>query len=73
MISAVGEVESVVRRLELGAEDYLPKPFNPTILKARVEASLEKEYLPDRERLFAKSLERELDIGREIQWVASSP
>ena len=35
MISALGEIESVVRCIELGAEDYLPKPFNPTILRAR--------------------------------------
>src|SRR5262245_45863080 len=36
MISALQELDSVVKCLELGAEDYLPKPFNPTILKARV-------------------------------------
>ena len=36
MISAVGEVESVVRCIELGAEDYLPKPFDATLLRARV-------------------------------------
>jgi serine phosphatase RsbU (regulator of sigma subunit) len=67
MISAVGEVDSVVKCLELGAEDYLPKPFNPTILKARVAATLERKRLRDQERLFAKSLERELEIGRQIQ------
>jgi DNA-binding response OmpR family regulator len=32
MISAVDEIDSVVRCIELGAEDYLPKPFNPTLL-----------------------------------------
>ena len=39
MISAVDEIESVIRCIELGAEDYLPKPFNPTLLRARVGAS----------------------------------
>jgi class 3 adenylate cyclase len=47
MISAVDEIESVIRCVELGAEDYLPKPFNPTLLQARVGASLEKKRLRD--------------------------
>lgn len=42
MISAVDDMDSVVRCIELGAEDYLFKPFNPVLLKARVEASLRK-------------------------------
>ncbi len=67
MISAVTEMDSVVRCIEMGATDYLPKPFNPVLLKARVGATLEKKRLRDRERLYAKSLERELEIGREIQ------
>jgi phosphoserine phosphatase RsbU/P len=67
MISASEELETVVRCIELGAEDYLPKPFNPTLLKARVDASLEKKRLRDRERSHAQSLERELEIGRQIQ------
>ncbi len=67
MISASEEIETVVRCIELGAEDYLPKPFNPTLLKARVDASLEKKRLRDRERSRAQSLERELEIGRQIQ------
>lgn len=47
MISAVDEIESVIRCVELGAEDYLVKPFNPTLLQARVGASLEKKRLRD--------------------------
>ncbi len=67
MISAIGEIESVVRCIEMGAEDYLPKPFNPVLLRARVSASLEKKRLRDKEQLYAESLERELEIGRQIQ------
>ena len=57
MISAVGEVESVVRCIELGAEDYLPKPFDATLLRARVGASLEKKRLRDEVREWGKKLE----------------
>ncbi len=67
MVSAAHEMESVVRCLEGGAADYLPKPINTTLLKARVESSLEKKRLRDREMLHARSLERELEIGRNIQ------
>jgi DNA-binding response OmpR family regulator len=42
MISAVDDLDSVVRCIEMGAEDYLFKPFNPVLLKARVEATLQK-------------------------------
>lgn len=49
MISAVDELDSVVRCIELGAEDYLSKPFNPTLLKARIGACLEKKRARDRE------------------------
>jgi len=67
MITAATEEESIVRCLLLGADDHLPKPFNPAILRARVGASLAKKRLHDAEQMHAKSLERELEIGREIQ------
>ena len=67
MISAATEDESIVRCLSLGADDHLPKPFNPAILRARVASSLAKKRLHDGEQRYAKSLERELEIGREIQ------
>jgi serine phosphatase RsbU (regulator of sigma subunit) len=67
MISAVDQMDSVVRAIEMGATDYLTKPFNAVLLKARVEATLEKKRLADAERLHARSLERELEIGRQIQ------
>jgi serine phosphatase RsbU (regulator of sigma subunit) len=57
----------MVKGIGLGAEDYLPKPFEPTLLRARVASSLEKKRLHDLEQLYLKGLERELDIAREIQ------
>jgi adenylate cyclase len=50
MISASDELDNVVRCIELGAEDYLPKPINPVLLRARVSASLEKKRLRDQQR-----------------------
>jgi len=47
MISALDQLDSVVRCIELGAEDYLPKPFNPVLLRARIGACLEKKRLRD--------------------------
>lgn len=67
MITAIGDAESVIRCIELGAEDHLPKPFNPLLLRARVGASLARKQLHDRQQLYARGLERELEIGREIQ------
>jgi phosphoserine phosphatase RsbU/P len=67
MISALGEIDSVIRCIELGAEDYLPKPFNPTLLRARVGASLEKKRLRDEVRASLTRLEQEMDAARELQ------
>ena len=50
MMSSVEEVDSVARCIEMGAEDYLFKPVNPVLLKARIGASLEKKRLRDQQR-----------------------
>lgn len=67
MISANTELETVVKCIELGAEDYLPKPFDPVLLRARVGASLEKKRLRDREQARAKRMQKELEVGARIQ------
>lgn len=59
MISAVDALDSVVRCIELGAEDYLPKPFNATLLKARIGASLEKRRLRFQEDAYTRQIEAE--------------
>jgi adenylate cyclase len=59
MISAVSDLESVVRCIELGAEDYLPKPFNKVLLRARVGACLEKKRLRDQEQHYANQIEHQ--------------
>jgi adenylate cyclase len=50
MTSAVDELDSVVRCIEMGAEDYLIKPVNAVLLRARINASLEKKRLRDQQR-----------------------
>ena len=59
MISAVDELDSVVRCIELGAEDYLSKPFSPVLLKARISACLEKKQLRDQEQAARLQIETE--------------
>jgi two-component system, NtrC family, sensor kinase len=67
MISALDEIQSVVRCIEMGAEDYLAKPFDPVLLRARIGASLEKKRLRDRERRKTEELERALQQLKETQ------
>jgi len=50
MTSALDELDSVVKCIEMGAEDYLTKPINPVLLQARINASLEKKRLRDQQR-----------------------
>jgi class 3 adenylate cyclase/CheY-like chemotaxis protein len=66
MISALDEIDSVVRCIEMGAEDYLQKPFNQVILKAKISASLERKRLRDREHAFIKKLQIEQDKSEKL-------
>ncbi|HEV2800474.1 MAG TPA: adenylate/guanylate cyclase domain-containing protein [Pyrinomonadaceae bacterium] len=66
MISALDELDSIVRCIEMGAEDYLPKPFNPVILRARVEASMEKKRLRDREQAYLAQLRVEREKSERL-------
>ncbi|MBW4520486.1 MAG: response regulator [Scytolyngbya sp. HA4215-MV1] len=66
MISALDDVDSVVRCIELGAEDYLFKPFNPTILKARIGACLEKKRLRDQEQAYLQELQAEKEKSEQL-------
>ncbi len=85
MISAVEELDSVVRCIEMGATDYLPKPFNPAILEARVRASLAGKHLHDlevesaaRQAELLKTIERQKDelsrfLSPQVAALVSSP
>ncbi len=67
MISASTELDTVVRCIELGAEDYLPKPFNPTLLRARLGSVLEKRALRAELRRQLARLEKEMTEARHQQ------
>jgi phosphoserine phosphatase RsbU/P len=67
MISALNEIDSVVRCIELGAVDYLAKPFDPVLLRARVGASLEKKRLRDELAAHLARMEGELESARQLQ------
>ncbi|HEU4673240.1 MAG TPA: response regulator [Candidatus Limnocylindrales bacterium] len=64
MISGVDELDSVVRCIEMGAEDYLPKPFNPAVLRARINASLATKRMRDLE---LEHLARQAELNETIE------
>jgi sigma-B regulation protein RsbU (phosphoserine phosphatase) len=73
VISAMSEIDAVVRCVELGAEDFLFKPFNPTLLRARVLASLEKKALRDQTREELRRKQAELKEARTLQLALAPP
>ena len=67
MISALDETDSVVQCIALGAEDYLPKSFDPILLKARISACLSKKHYRDQEQKYMKALlESQRQLEREL-------
>src|SRR5882724_8347093 len=66
MISALDEIDSVVRCIEVGAEDYMPKPFNPVLLRARIDGCLEKKRLRDREKAIMRELRSEKEKSETL-------
>jgi sigma-B regulation protein RsbU (phosphoserine phosphatase) len=72
MISALDQLESVVQCIERGAEDYLPKPFNPVLLRARIGASLDRKCLRDAEQAaYAALKESQEKLAAELSEAAA--
>jgi len=67
IISALSDMVSIVKGIQLGAEDYLSKPFNPTLLRARLSSCLEKKRLHDQEMFYQRRLAHEQEIVRQLQ------
>jgi sigma-B regulation protein RsbU (phosphoserine phosphatase) len=67
VISALDDMKSVIRGIELGAEDYLSKPFDPVLLKARIGPCLERKHLRDREMRYLQQMEEEMNLAWLVQ------
>jgi signal transduction histidine kinase len=66
VISAADDTESIVKGIELGAEDYLPKPFNLPLLNARINASLARKRLYEKEQARLQELATLRKIDAEL-------
>ena len=78
IVSGVDELDSVVRCIELGASDYLPKPINASILAARINASLAAKRLHDVEQALNRTIERQKEelsrfLSPQVAALVSSP
>jgi two-component system, cell cycle response regulator len=67
MISALEDIQSIVRCIELGAEDYLPKPFDPALLRARINAGLARKRLDDLEREYLEQVEHVVAAAAAVE------
>jgi CheY-like chemotaxis protein len=67
MISALDDVEGIGRCIESGAEDYLPKPFDPVLLRARIAASLEKKRFRDQEKEYLQEVNRVIAAATAVE------
>ena len=66
MITSLADVESLVACIEIGADDYLTKPFDPVILQARIGACLEKKHLRDREQAHLEQIRLEREKSERL-------
>lgn len=73
VISALEEIESVVKGIELGAEDYLPKTFDPVLLRARIGACLEKKRFRDQEVEYLRQVERLTEAAASVEAETFNP
>jgi Nif-specific regulatory protein len=73
VLSALEEIESAVKCIEMGAEDYLAKPFNPVLLRARIGACLEKKRLRDQEISYLQDVARVTTAAAAVESGAFDP
>jgi adenylate cyclase len=73
MLSALDELEDIVGCIELGAEDYIAKPFNPVFLRARIGAALEKKRLRDREVSYLRQIQEQKQRSEDLLRIILPP
>jgi len=73
MISALDEMDSAIRCIEMGATDYLPKPFNPALLQARLDASLAEKRLRDLELEYLEQVNRVVGAAKAVEAATFDP
>jgi CheY-like chemotaxis protein len=73
MVSALEDVESVVRCIEMGAADYLPKPFDPVLLRARIHGCLTKKRLHDLELEYIEQVGYVVEAARAVENATFAP
>jgi len=66
VLSAMDDIDSVVKCIQLGAEDHLSKPFNRVLLKARIEASLQKKRFRDQEQAYLSQIQAEREKSERL-------
>jgi two-component system cell cycle response regulator len=67
MISAREDTDSIVRCIEMGAEDYLPKPFDPVLLRARINAGLAKKRLDNLEQEYLEQVRQVVEAAGAVE------
>jgi len=67
VISALDEMESILRCIEMGATDYLPKPFDAALLRARLNASLADKRLRDIERIYLEQVNHVINCAVAVE------
>jgi two-component system cell cycle response regulator len=73
MVSALEDIESVVRCIELGAADYLPKPFDPVLLRARINGCLTKKRLHDLELEYIEQVGSLVEAAKAVENATYAP
>jgi two-component system cell cycle response regulator len=73
MVSALEDIESVVRCIEMGAADYLPKPFDPVLLRARINGCLTKKRLHDLEREYIEQVGYVVEAATAVESATFEP
>jgi len=67
MISSLEDTDSIVRCIELGADDYLPKPFRPVLLRARINAGIARKRLHDLELEYLEQVGHVVDAAAAVE------